>query len=855
MGPTQNLSEHAGPATRTQDCMIRKRRFFPWSGYAMPENRRCGNRREPPISARVPVNSLAVAMITLAVFTAACGHKAKVPPPPTPSTQKTAAAKPAAPRATTSPKAPSPRDIVIKPAGKPVDDTQVKITLPAATTVSDPGPTIRIGLNTNAREVRISAPGDFFLQEKIPEAARQTIRGDFQLRLESETEETVAGYRVQVASLSKRENAEALGRKLSEAFALPVVVRDNPGAGTYPVRIGLFASREEAQAFAEGPLLQGGYSGSIIVRDTGVRSGNGKPRLALRGPEVFRLSTAGFLFQPAAPDSHLRLDGKPYRGWLDVTLNRSGSITIVNQLGMEEYLPGVVPAEMSPSTYPEVAALSAQAIAARTYALKNRGRFAADGFDLTADVRSQVYGGVSQEKDLSTTAVRGTFGLAVYYQGSLIDAMYSSTCGGRTEDFASVFDGAQVPYLRSVACTVENSGGPGNPEIVLEGTHDLDRPFFAEDGATANRSLELGRLLGLGVSNSPTSEDLMEMATPTDVQKWAAQASRILGKEPAGKVPELGKADRAGIVRYFGENLMGPAEIQRRISAADASYYMSNLKDGADVPEEARSSVALFLQSGWIHPYPDNSIRPREPMKRSDALALIVRMLESSYPQMLRSGQAEAPGAGGDSQEKSLVVKWGNKSQKFGLARDVRLFKISGGRSTSVDSLKIIGNEKLRFHLASSGLIDFLEVELNPTGASSDRFSPVASWKTSLTPSVIGEKLRPLTGDIGEIKDLKPYRLGNSGRAVQIQVIGSRKTVVLNGYKARNALGLRDTLFTIQHVDDPSGQVESFTFNGRGWGHGVGLCQVGAFGMARAGKSYEEILKTYYKGVELRRAY
>jgi stage II sporulation protein D len=77
----------------------------------------------------------------------------------------------------------------------------------------------------------------------------------------------------------------------------------------------------------------------------------------------------------------------------------------------------------------------------------------------------------------------------------------------------------------------------------------------------------------------------------------------------------------------------------------------------------------------------------------------------------------------------------------------------------------------------------------------------------------------------------------------------------MNGYKVRSALGLRDTLFKISRAVSADGNIKSFTFHGRGWGHGVGFCQVGAFGMARAGCSDEEILKTYYQGVEIRKAY
>jgi stage II sporulation protein D len=85
--------------------------------------------------------------------------------------------------------------------------------------------------------------------------------------------------------------------------------------------------------------------------------------------------------------------------------------------------------------------------------------------------------------------------------------------------------------------------------------------------------------------------------------------------------------------------------------------------------------------------------------------------------------------------------------------------------------------------------------------------------------------------------------------------VGTQGSVSLNGYRVRTALGLKDTLFTLSRTSNPDGSIEAFTFTGRGWGHGIGLCQVGAFGMARAGRSYEDILKTYYRGVELRKAY
>jgi stage II sporulation protein D len=68
-------------------------------------------------------------------------------------------------------------------------------------------------------------------------------------------------------------------------------------------------------------------------------------------------------------------------------------------------------------------------------------------------------------------------------------------------------------------------------------------------------------------------------------------------------------------------------------------------------------------------------------------------------------------------------------------------------------------------------------------------------------------------------------------------------------------LGLREQLFVIEKKFDETGRVTGFTFLGRGWGHGVGMCQVGAYGLAKQGFTYDRILKAYYTGIELTRMY
>lgn len=163
--------------------------------------------------------------------------------------------------------------------------------------------------------------------------------------------------------------------------------------------------------------------------------------------------------QPALiriPGQSKQFDGKTdrlYRGSLEVIPTQFG-LTVVNIVELEQYLQGVVCLEMSPGYPPE--ALRAQAIAARTYAIKNKGRNKAQGFDLDDTARCQVYGGYSSEDPRSNAAVASTAGMVLTYHDDLIDAVYSSTCGGITESAESAWNRA-VPYLVSVTDISEDT--------------------------------------------------------------------------------------------------------------------------------------------------------------------------------------------------------------------------------------------------------------------------------------------------------------------------------------------------------------------------------------------------------------
>ena len=149
---------------------------------------------------------------------------------------------------------------------------------------------------------------------------------------------------------------------------------------------------------------------------------------------------------PAADAFRVRINGTVYRGSAEV-LHKQNGLTIVNALGVEDYLRGVISIEMS-AEWPDEA-LKAQTIAARTFALKNRNRHKAEGYDICATTHCQSYRGVAVERAPSDAAVADTRGLVLTYNGSLIDALFHTDSGGMTEDSEAVW-GTKLPYLRAV---------------------------------------------------------------------------------------------------------------------------------------------------------------------------------------------------------------------------------------------------------------------------------------------------------------------------------------------------------------------------------------------------------------------
>ena len=193
-----------------------------------------------------------------------------------------------------------------------------------------------------------------------------------------------------------------------------------------------------------------------------------------------------------------------YPGNLKVQANAYNNYTVVNKVELEDYLRGVVPFEIGPNAPANAA--EAQAIIARTYALRNLRRFAADNYELCATTHCQVYKGLSGANSRSDRAIAATKNLVLTYNNQLVDALYSATTGGVTARFGDIWNGEDRPYLQAVI---------DSPNQVW----DLEKNSLAEE-------INLRRFLSLEQGFNETGRNVFRWHKASSIQ----QLSQDLGK-------------------------------------------------------------------------------------------------------------------------------------------------------------------------------------------------------------------------------------------------------------------------------------------------------------------------------------
>jgi stage II sporulation protein D len=188
------------------------------------------------------------------------------------------------------------------------------------------------------------------------------------------------------------------------------------------------------------------------------------------------------ILKPVEQRSHFIFKKNEYDGDVIFTLAEDSAIYIINRLPLEEYLKGVVPAEINTTKQDLFEAIKAQAICARTYALKKISMNKNKPYDVSANISDQVYAGFNQHTILADRAIAETKNIILHYQGKPATIYYHSTCGGKLAAVQEVWNQPDIPYLQGGIDAVKDvylcSNSPHFRWIEKRRITQLDSLFF-----------------------------------------------------------------------------------------------------------------------------------------------------------------------------------------------------------------------------------------------------------------------------------------------------------------------------------------------------------------------------------------
>ncbi|MCP4634678.1 MAG: SpoIID/LytB domain-containing protein, partial [candidate division Zixibacteria bacterium] len=222
----------------------------------------------------------------------------------------------------------------------------------------------------------------------------------------------------------------------------------------------------------------------------------------------------------------LEVSNSHYRGIFKVIPN-GVNLQLINIVHMDDYLKGVVPPELGRVGEPEIEAVKAQAVAARTYAMSHLAQYPDEPYDMKSDVSDQVYHGVKVEKSLVSKAIDDTRGYVIKYQDNLINAYYHSTCGGSTDDIDEVWNKVRAPYLQAVTdesyCSWSKYYNWKESYSAKQLKLRIEQYLSSERG----RQVKVGKILDLLVKSHTTGGRVAEMVVKTDKGNYSFGKDRI----------------------------------------------------------------------------------------------------------------------------------------------------------------------------------------------------------------------------------------------------------------------------------------------------------------------------------------
>lgn len=677
-------------------------------------------------------------------------------------------------------------------------------------------PRIRVGMLSDQTSVTFGRiDGGYFLATDA--ASYATKRG---VTLTGPVTATAAvHYAVQVSAISDITSVQALAAKLRTEMNVRADFVFDPASGIYRVLAGDFLDAASANPLRDQLQSRGYGKDLLVVKRSADQPFDKKITITDDEGEATTLAAGSVLLIPQTEDT-IEIADKPYRTAARVWINSRGTLNVINELNLEDYLKGVVPAEMGPKIYDELEALKAQALAARTYAVRNLGQYQREGYDICPGPACQAYNGFSGEDALSNKAVEQTAGLVITYNGLPIDALYTATCGGETSDVGVMFPGRSEPYLKRARCVemeLRSLAGRRDSGLLTE-QQMTARLFAAIAGLPENAASWSAR----------------------DVEAAASAAVRLVGGQSTIPRPHALSSRRGDVLLTLSAAFGFAANGRALTLPEDRKYFFPTTGE-----ESMQYQAAAFLiKYGFL---------PAQQIDRLDLSAAMPREeLYSILTSWVRKHQAltEVTGKIVSLNGRVVGLKAEGKTTTHTLPAGIPIFRRIGDRYQEYASVPVMLGDRAFLQQDNRKAPVALIVQANFDGASFDRTSSFADWTRSYRADELVTSINK-RNPIQQLLGLRPLTIDASQRIAELEVTAEGgRTFVLRGLPVRWSLNVPDNLFVFEKTSDPDG-VDRYTFYGKGWGHGVGFCQVGAYGMAFRGRTAAQIIANYYTGVQI----
>lgn len=496
-------------------------------------------------------------------------------------------------------------------------------------------------------------------------------------------------------------------------------------------------SGEEA-GYTVGTMDGTTFSGGTALSDTQLTV-----KLVNNAFQVSNTANGKVLYTSAAGADHLAIRpnseltwfrGYQWRGDFVYRRSSSGNLTVINYVGLEDYVKGVLPYEIDPE-WPEEAQ-KAQAVCARSFALGTH-KHTSDGYDLCNTTNCQVYLGANKATAASDAAVDATKGEYLTYEGEPVIGYFFSSDGGATEDAANVW-GGDYPYLK--------------------GKIDPYEEYDSSWSVTLTAAEVQKKLISAGYTIGTVANVEVTKRTATD------------------NVNEVTVTDAAG-----KQVIIEKDEVRTVFGLDSIRYTITPNTSGAAAVLPQRASLKISPSTHKV----TADDKPVEPQGYN--------INDNNYYKL-----------------RDIAYILNGTDSQFNVAWD--------GRNNRIELTKGAAYQTVGGEMAAPGT------------------TAVESCTPSDSTILLNGKEISLTGY--RVNGNNYYKVRDIGEALGFSVGFESETVLIR---------------TTEDAEEqaPVTNAASYTFQGSGWGHSVGMSQWGAYAMAKQGFDYEEILKFYFTGVSV----